>query len=363
MIDEQNTSILIVDDTRENLQLLVSMLSDLAYSVRPMPDGKMALAAARLEPPDLVLLDIQMPDLDGYEVCRQLKADPRTREIPVIFLSALDETIDKIKAFQVGGIDYITKPFQLDEVVARIDTHLSLRKLQYQLEQQNILLQKEREKSERLLRNILPEAISQQLKCDRQSIAEEFNEATILFADLVGFTKLAAQMSPLELVEWLNQIFSTFDRLVRKYRLEKIKTIGDAYMVVGGLPTPHPNPVEAIASLALAMQREIKGFTRQDGAPLQLRIGIHTGSVVAGVIGIDKFIYDLWGDTVNIASRLESQGEPDRIQVSASVRDRLKEGFEFRLRGSIPIRGRGDMETYWLTGISQTTTMPIAIAG
>ena len=351
MIDEQTTSILIVDDTRENLQLLVGMLSNRGYSVRPAPNGKLALATARAEPPDLVLLDIRMPDLDGYEVCRQLKADPRTREIPVIFLSALDETIDKVQAFKVGGIDYITKPFQFEEVVVRIDTHLSLQRLQNRLEQQNILLQQEREKSEQLLRSIFPEAISQQLKHNRDPIAEEFSEATILFADLVDFTKLAAQMSPLELVEWLNQVFSTFDRLVRKYHLEKIKTIGDAYMVVGGLPTPHPNSVEAIASLALAMQQEIKIFTREDGTPLQLRIGIHTGSVVAGVIGIDKFIYDLWGDTVNIASRMESQGEPGRIQVSAAVRDCLKDRFELSLRGSIPIRGRGNMETYWLTGI------------
>jgi class 3 adenylate cyclase len=157
-------------------------------------------------------------------------------------------------------------------------------------------------------------------------------------------------MSATELVNLLNQIFSTFDQLVERYSLEKIKTIGDAYMVAGGLPTPRPAHAEAVAQLALEMQQEITRFQRDDGEPFRLRIGINTGSVVAGVIGIKKFIYDLWGDAVNVASRMESQGDAGGIQVTATTYEHLKERYRFQERGTITVKGRGEMKTYWLLG-------------
>lgn len=211
-------------------------------------------------------------------------------------------------------------------------------------------LRVEQERSERLLLNILPVSIAEQLKQDAKSVAYRFDEATILFADIVNFTQLAGAMQPTELVDLLNEIFSTFDHLAERHRLEKIKTIGDAYMVVGGIPNPIPNHTEAIAEMALDMQAAIAQFKRQDQSPFSLRIGIDTGPVVAGVIGIRKFSYDLWGDAVNVASRMESQGIGDCIQVTERVYNLLKPRYAFEERGMIEVKGKGQMKTYWLRG-------------
>ena len=209
-------------------------------------------------------------------------------------------------------------------------------------------LRTEQEKSENLLLNILPQAIVQQLKIGNNAIASRSENVTILFADIVDFTSVSTRISPNELVNMLNGIFSSFDMLVDRLGLEKIKTIGDAYMVVGGLPTPRPDHAEAIAEMALAMQREISNFKRDDNTDFQLRIGINTGPVVAGVIGIRKFIYDLWGDAVNIASRMESHGLAGGIQVTESTYELLKDKYSFWPRGEIFIKGKGDMNTYML---------------
>uniref|UniRef100_UPI0030DA7F12 PAS domain S-box protein n=1 Tax=Oculatella sp. LEGE 06141 TaxID=1828648 RepID=UPI0030DA7F12 len=213
-----------------------------------------------------------------------------------------------------------------------------------------LALQAEQQESERLLLNILPAAIAKQLKQTPQSIAQRFEEATILFADIVDFTTFSAQISPTELVGLLNEIFSTFDYLAEWHHLEKIKTVGDAYMVVGGVPTPREDHLEAIAEMALDMQQAISCFQREGGKPFTLRIGINTGPVVAGVIGVKKFIYDLWGDTVNVASRMEVQGISGGIQVTDATYSRLKDKYEFEPRGAIFVKGRGEMTTYWLKG-------------
>lgn len=211
-------------------------------------------------------------------------------------------------------------------------------------------LRLEQEKSERLLRNILPEEIANQLKQNQGAIAEQFNEVTILFADLVGFTPLSARLTPIELVNLLNKIFSTFDELAQQLGLEKIKTIGDAYMVAAGLPIPRADHAEAIADMALAMQVAVVRFQSEQGENIQIRIGINTGVVVAGVIGTKKFIYDLWGDAVNVASRMESSGEPGNIQVTTATYERLKNKYVFQKRGTIKVKGKGEMVTYWLIG-------------
>jgi adenylate cyclase len=212
------------------------------------------------------------------------------------------------------------------------------------------ILRAEQEKSERLLLNILPETIADRLKQGESNIADGFAEVTILFADIVGFTEISSRTSPQELVELLNKIFSAFDHLTDRYGLEKIKTIGDNYMVAGGLPVSCANHAESIAEMALEMQQEIMQFSDESGQPLQIRIGINTGPVVAGVIGTKKFIYDLWGDAVNTASRMESQGIPGKIQVSDSTYQLLFDKYLLKKRGTINVKGKGDMTTYFLTG-------------
>jgi adenylate cyclase len=211
-------------------------------------------------------------------------------------------------------------------------------------------LREEQNKSEQLLLNILPRSIADQLKESDQSIADGFSNVTVLFADIVGFTEISSTASPVELVELLNHIFSVFDQLSQQYGLEKIKTIGDAYMVVGGLPQPQAKHAQSIADMALAMQAHAEKFTFR-GQAIALRIGINTGSVIAGVIGRKKFSYDLWGDTVNVASRMESSGMPGKIQVTETTYQLLKDQYQFVDRGLVPIKGKGELMTYWLVGL------------
>ena len=215
----------------------------------------------------------------------------------------------------------------------------------------------EQERSEKLLLNVLPQAIADQLKqsldllqerTSKALIAESYDEVTVLFADIVSFTNLSANISAADLVGLLNRIFLVFDDLCEKHGIEKIKTIGDAYLAVGGLPSPRADHAEAIANMALDIQQEIKQFRTYEGHAIAVRVGINTGSVIAGVIGKKKFTYDLWGDTVNIANRMESHGIPGRIQVTESTYQRLKDRYQFERRGIVDIKGKGEMPTYWL---------------
>ncbi len=209
-------------------------------------------------------------------------------------------------------------------------------------------LQVEKDRSESLLLNMLPAAIAKKLKHSRASMADGFEEVSVLFADIVGFTELSNSLSPTEVVELLNQIFSMFDDLCDRHKLEKIKTIGDAYMVVSGLPQPRANHAEAIANMALDMQAAVAQIKAIEGTQISMRIGINSGPVVAGVIGTKKFIYDLWGDTVNVASRMESLGIAEAIQVTEATYVRIRDKFNLEQRGIIPVKGKGEMLTYWL---------------
>jgi class 3 adenylate cyclase len=212
----------------------------------------------------------------------------------------------------------------------------------------SLLIGREQEKSEQLLLNILPSTIASRLKESNNTIADSFAEVTILFADIVGFTKLSTKVSPVELVELLNQVFSAFDELADKHGLEKIKTIGDAYMVVGGIPEPRADHAEAIAEMALDMQAEIIKINQEIQQNFSMRIGINSGEVVAGVIGKKKFIYDLWGDAVNTASRMESHGIANMIHVTDETYQLLAGKYVFADRGMIEIKGKGEMQTYIL---------------
>ena len=259
-------------------------------------------------------------------------------------------------------IIYINQLSQANEQIENLNKRLKAdnsqlnelnQQLQVEIEERQkaeLELRREKEKSERLLLNILPQKIAEELKQQPGSIARRFDQVTILFADLVNFTELASVLNPTELVDLLNEIVSAFDRLADKYGLEKIKTIGDAYLVVGGLPIPVDNHAVAIADMALAMQEEIAKFRKVNNTPFQLRIGINTGSVVAGVIGLKKFVYDLWGDAVNVASRMESLGLAGEIQVTETTYQLIKDKYELEKRGEIVVKGKGNMTTYFLKG-------------
>jgi PAS domain S-box-containing protein len=219
---------------------------------------------------------------------------------------------------------------------------------------------RERERAEQLLLNILPVTIAQRLRRGEGLIADHYTEATVLFADIVDFTRLSANIAPEAVVGYLNVIFSEFDQLALDLGLEKIKTIGDAYMVVGGVPTPREDHTEAVVEMALAMLGACTRLSHGTEMPFTMRIGINTGPVVAGVIGIKKFIYDLWGDTVNLASRMESHGVTGEIQVTDAVYERMREKYVFEPRGKIEIKGRGQQKTYLLKGRREILEAAIA---
>lgn len=211
----------------------------------------------------------------------------------------------------------------------------------------------ERQKSETLLLNVLPASIARRLKGGERPLADRFEEVAVLFADMVGFTPMSEHLSPEEVVEMLDGVFSEFDVIAERRQLEKIKTVGDAYMVVGGLPEPRSDAAEAVAEMALEMQEVVAGYRTSLGETLRLRIGIDIGPVVAGVIGRQKFTYDLWGDTVNTASRMESHGIPGQIQVTPNAYERLRHRYSFQPREQVEIKGKGRIVPYLLLGRSE----------
>jgi adenylate cyclase len=217
-------------------------------------------------------------------------------------------------------------------------------------ERMKAALDAEHERSESLLLNVLPAPVAERLKRSSGVIADGFDGVTVLFADIVGFTPLSASLSPQEVVTVLDSLFSAFDQVVDRRGLEKIKTIGDAYMVAAGVPLPRPDHAQAVAELALEMRTELARVREEINAPLDIRVGIDTGPVVAGVIGKRKFIYDLWGDTVNTASRMESHSLPGEIQVTERAWTVLRDTHRFRERGVIEVKGKGPMRTFFLDG-------------
>ena len=304
--------------------------------------GAAALALIAAEGFDLVLLDLMMPGMSGFEALCRLKADAGTRHIPVIMISALDELDSTVRCIEAGAEDYLPKPFNPVLLRARISACLEKKRLVDELSA-------EKERSEALLLNILPRTIIERMRRGETSIADRIAETTVLFSDLVDFTLLSATLTPEETVRLLGLLFSQFEDLAVRHGLETIKTIGDGYMVTGGILEPQSNAAAAVAEMALSMLETVERAGRAIDKKLQLRIGIHTGGpIVAGVLGTHKIAYDVWGDTVNTAKRMESYGLPGQIHVSAATRRLLGDAFRFEPRGLLDVKGKGSMETYFV---------------
>ena len=345
----QTGRILLVDDNRLNRLQLSRVLHQLGHEVELAEDGQQAMELIKASRYDLMLLDIVMPVMNGYELLEQMKVDGIV-DLPVIVISALDDVESIVRCIEMGAEDYLTKPFDTILLKARVGASLEKKRLRDLERETWRQLQLEQEKSEQLLLNVLPGPIADRLKQGEKVIADSFEDVTILFADITDFTQLSADLSATDLVHLLNKLFSLFDRLADEHRLEKIKTIGDSYMVAGGLPTPRADHAAAVAEMSLAMLDAAERFAREVSRPITMRMGIHSGHVVAGVIGTKKFSYDMWGDTVNTADRMQSHGLPGRIQVSESSHERLKDAFDFEERGPTQIKGKGVMQTYLLCG-------------
>jgi class 3 adenylate cyclase len=343
-------TILVVDDNASNRGLLLRRLEREGHQVVEARSGRQALQVLDTEEIDVILLDLMMPDMNGLQVLERLKGNKRLRNIPVIMISGLHETDSVIRCIGAGAEDYLPKPF--DQVLLRARINACLERKHWHDRELGYLtqLKAEKERSEALLRSILPGQIVGRLNDGEAVIADRFENVTILFCDLVGFTKVAARIAPSQLVENLNRIFSAFDALAGSLGVEKIKTIGDAYMAAAGLPEVRPDHAEIMGELALRMLETLEKLNQGSKIRFKARIGMHTGPVVAGVIGMNKFIYDVWGDTVNVASRLETCSLSGRIQVSDKVRGALEHCYEFEPRGIVNIRGKGRMTTAFLTG-------------
>ncbi|MEP7122132.1 MAG: adenylate/guanylate cyclase domain-containing protein [Byssovorax sp.] len=342
--------LLVVDDNESNRAVLSQRLTRQGHTVSAAAGGREALELLSRELFDLVLLDVMMPDMDGYQVLEKMKSDEVLRHLPVVMISARGDLDGMVRCLELGAEDYLAKPFNPVLLRARIGASLAQKQQRdrerFYVEQ----LRAAQEQSETLLLNVLPKAIADRLKLGESAIADYFPAVTVLFADLVGFTAYAARLAPATVVLRLNEIFSAFDQLAERHGVEKIKTIGDAYLAVGGLPVPRDDHAEAIAELALDMQIEVDRFNQRSGESIVIRTGIHSGPVVAGIIGIKKFTYDLWGDTVNTASRMESHGVPGAIQISETTRLLLDGKYLLTPRGIIDVKGKGLMETALLVG-------------
>jgi adenylate cyclase len=343
-------TILIVDDTPENRDLLARQVGKLGHVAVEAEDGRLGIDLMRAGRFDLVLLDIMMPGLSGYDVLAMVKADVALRHVPVIVISALAEIESIVRCVELGAEDYLFKPFNSTLLRARVGACLEKKRLRDQERQILAALADEQRRGERLLLSIFPAAIARRLKDGETAIAEQFDAASVLWADLQDFPRLVAGKSAAETVAVLNRVYTEFDRLAERHGAEKIKTVGEAYMAAAGVPVRRANHAHAAAELALGMQQAAVRLDLGLREPLCLRIGISAGPVTAAVIGTARLAYDLWGPTVRLASQMESLGVPGGIQVDQSAYRLLAADYLFEDRGGFYVHGQGEVNTYLLIG-------------
>jgi len=358
--------ILVVDDNAANRDMLSRRLDREGYSVDTASDGREALAKLEAANFDLVLLDIVMPELDGFAVLKTIRADPRWKEIAVIMISALDEIRSVVRCIEMGAEDYLPKPFDPVLLRARIGAILDRKRLRdeerLRTEQVEMAFREaERQKgvAEDMLRNILPAKIAQQLQSSGTVEPMYFEDVTIGFTDFVGFTLATEKLAAEEIVGVLHEFFTAFDRIVARYGLEKMKTIGDSYMFVSGMPDRSPShPVDAVLA-ALEMVEAVRSMARMDeGIEWQMRVGLHTGPVIAGVVGIHKFAFDVWGDSVNFSSRLESSGAPNRVNLSERTYSRVKDFIRCTPRGRVVTKDGREADMFFADGVHEKLIDP-----
>lgn len=355
-------NILIVDDLEANVLLFERTLRAAGYSsIHSTTDPREVCELHRQNRYALILLDLKMPGMDGFQVMEGLQEIETDGYLPVLVVTA--EPGHKLRALRAGARDFVSKPIDLAEVLMRVRNMIEVRLLHLETRRLYDQVVEEQKVSERLLLNVLPPSIVERLKGRpevtagdfTEVIADSFADATVLFADVVEFTKLSANLSPQAAVAMLNEIFTEFDRIADNRGVEKIKTIGETYLAVAGLPVPAADHAVRAAHMALDMLEAMDRFNARNGCQLQVRIGINTGAGVAGVIGKRKFTYDLWGDAVDTAGRMLPHGVAGRVHVTESTRRRLSEPFRFEERGTIEIEGSGPMRSWFLSGRSTDT--------
>lgn len=340
--------LLVIDDHENNRLLLQDILTLAGHTVETAASGAAGLALLARQPIDLVLLDLLMPKLNGLEVLMAIRAEPELTDLPVVILSGVDNSDMMGQCLAAGAQDFIRKPFDASILRARIMATLERKRLRDREQVYLGRLRAEKQRAEALLESILPQAVVARLEQGERRIADRIENTTVLFADIVGFTSIAAALPAALLVADLDRIVSRFDELAAELGVEKIKTVGDAYLAVAGVPEACPAHADAAAELALQMCEAVHSLTPDLNAGYELRIGLHSGPVLAGVIGRRKFSYDVWGDTVNIASRLQTQSAPGHITLSEATRAGLRGPYRTEPLGAVELRGRGEFATHRL---------------
>ena len=343
------SNVLVVDDNPANTEYLARKLMASQHTVFVANSGREAeqILANNLGI-HLILLDLLMPDLSGYEILGRNQTLLKERNIPVIVVSSLDEQETVYRCLESGAEDFVTKPINFMILAARINSALDRKYLLDREEEHLAKIESEKLKNEELLLNILPQPIAMRMKANEYLIADSVDNCSILFGDIVGFTPLSQALGAVKIVEILNKIFTEFDDYCEELGVEKIKTIGDNYMVACGVPTPDSEHAIKTVAMGIKMMDFVNSLPLIQGHRISMRIGVHSGSAVAGVIGKKKFVYDLWGDAVNTAGRMESHGLPNEIHLSAITAELVSSAFDLKSRGPIEIKGIGRMETFFV---------------
>jgi adenylate cyclase len=335
--------ILIVDDNEDNRYTLARRLRREGWTNLVMAEnGREALDRIVKERFDLILLDIMMPEVNGYEVLARLKADPGTRDIPVLMISALSDIESVVRCIELGAEDYLLKPFNPVLLKARINACLEKKRLHDQELSYLAEIERQRCRAEALLHAILPAQAVAELESSQAVTPRRYEDVVVVFADVVGFTAACDRLAPEKIVENLDLLASAFEDITTQHGLEKIKTVGDGLLATASLLLPNPDPVMSSIECAVSTITSARGLP----IPWDVRVGIHVGPVVAGVVGRQKFSFDIWGDTVNVAARLAGYGTSAGINLSAAAWKQVSTRIQAVPLGPIQIRGKGDLEIH-----------------
>jgi len=340
IVEDEN---IIAIDIKASLQKLGCKVTAIVSS------GEKAIQHVEFEKPDIILMDISLGgELDGIQATEIIF---QKHNIPVIYLTALtdDETLKRARVTEPFG--YLLKPFDERGLHTSIKMALYKHKVETELKMRTKELEEEKIKTDKLLHNIFPSEIVKELKQNGSVNPRHYKMITILFTDFQRFTDISSTLSPQKLVSELNEIFTSFDTIIDKLGLEKLRTIGDSYMICGGLPNETPDHAVKVVRAAILMQEFLEERNKNSNLKWQMRAGIHSGQVVAGIVGINKYTYDVWGDTVNIASRMETSCEPGKINLSGETYNLIKEHFDCLYRGRLEAKGKGEIDMYFVQGV------------
>ena len=336
-----DAKILVVDDNDDNRFALTRRLNRQGYAnVVVAERGRQALELLHASPFDLLLLDIMMPEMNGYRVLEAIKASAKLRDIPVVMISAVDEIDSVVRCIELGAEDYLPKPFNATLLRARVGACLEKKRLRDQEAAYLAQIEIEKKRSDDLLHAILPAGAVRELKVTGAVQPRRFEEVAVLFCDVVGFTEYCEQRSPEQVVAELQCLVERLEAIALDHAMEKIKTVGDAFLATAGLLNQADDPVLQSTRCGLAMSRAAP----ETPPHWQVRVGIHLGPVVAGVVGSRQYLYDLWGDTVNTAARIAEHADPGRVVMAASTWTRIQDHCRGRSRGVVEMKGKGEVE-------------------